>query len=94
MLKKMGFGFKWIRWIEFCIKTVKYSVLVNRGPVGFFSPQKGLRQRDPLSPFLFILATEGLTRILDKTKQLQWIQAFQVGRDPLNTINISLSLCR
>lgn len=72
-----------------CIKTVKHYVLVNRGQVGFFSPRKGLRQGDPLSPFLFILAMEGLTRMLDRAKQLHWIQGFQVGRDPMNTINVS-----
>lgn len=55
LLRKMGFGEKWIRWIKFSIMTVKYSVLINRSPVGFFSPQKDLRKGDPPSPFLFIL---------------------------------------
>lgn len=48
------------------LPTVKYSILVNRAPVGFFSPQNGLRQADPLAPFLFLLAMEGLSKILDK----------------------------
>lgn len=69
--------------------TVKYSVLVNRSPVGFFSPEKGLRQGDLLSPFLFILAMEGLTQMLEKAKGMQWIQGFQVGRNPDNAVTIS-----
>lgn len=51
--------------------TAKYSVLINRSSVRFFSPQKGLRQGDPLSLFLFILAMEGFTQLLDKAKELQ-----------------------
>lgn len=89
ILKQMGFGDRWIRWIYFCISTVKFSVLINRSPVGFFSTQKGLRQGDPLSPYLFILAMEGLSQLLARAKELQWIQGFQVGSNPANTVNVS-----
>lgn len=84
MPKEMGFGDRWIKWI-----TLKYSILVNRSPVGFFSPQKGIRQGDPLSPFLFILAMEGLSKMLDKAKQMQWIEGFRVGRNIENTVTVS-----
>lgn len=70
ILRHMGFGERWIRWIKFSITTVKYSILVNRGPVGFFSPQRGIRQGDPISQFLFILAMEGLSKMLQKASQL------------------------
>lgn len=85
----MGFGDRWIRWIYFCISTVKFSVLINRSPVGFFSTQKGLRQGVPLSPYLFILAMEGLSQLLARAKELQWIQGFQVGSNPATTVNVS-----
>lgn len=87
ILSQMGFGERWIKWIKFNISTVKYSVLTNGSLVGFFSPQRGLRQGDPLSPFLFILAMEGLSRMLDKAKQLQWLKGFDIGRD--REVNIS-----
>lgn len=54
-------------------------ILVNRRPNGFSSPQKGLRKGDALSPFLFILGMEELTQLLDRAKELQWTQGFQVG---------------
>ncbi|XP_019234325.1 PREDICTED: uncharacterized protein LOC109214820 [Nicotiana attenuata] len=85
----MGFGDRWIRWIKYSISTVKFSVLVNRSPVGFFSPQKGIRQGDPLSPFLFILAMEGFSKMIDKANQLQWLKGFDVGRVFENSVSIS-----
>ncbi|KAL3349958.1 hypothetical protein AABB24_022819 [Solanum stoloniferum] len=82
----MGFG---NRWIKYSLTTIKYSVLINKGLVGFFSPQKGLRQGDPLSPFLFILAMECLSKMFQKTCQLQWIEGFKGGSPTGNNVTVS-----
>ena len=64
MLSQLGFDARWIGWIRECITTTTFSVLVNGIPGFSFSPSRGIRQGDPLSPFLFILCAELLTRNL------------------------------
>lgn len=85
----MGFGEGWIRWIRYCITTVKFSILINGELISSFSPHKGLRQGDPLSPFLFILAIEGLIKIIHKATQLQWLEGFRVGNEVETFIGVS-----
>ena len=41
-----------------------YSILLNDSPMRLFSPSRGIRKRDPLSPFLFIMAAEGLIKLI------------------------------
>ncbi|KAF3658664.1 putative phosphomannomutase-like [Capsicum annuum] len=73
----MGFRCRLLKWVEACIKNVRFSVLVNGEPVGFFELERGLRQGDPLSPFLFILAMEGFDYVMKIATQNRWIKGFQ-----------------
>ncbi|CAL5443286.1 unnamed protein product [Camellia sinensis] len=79
MLPNFGFGSKWINRMKECISTARIFVLVNRSPTKEFSPQKGLRQGDPLSPFLFNLAVEGLSILLLRARDLGLIKGVQIG---------------
>ena len=66
VLEKMGFGEKWRRWIRWCLSTVRFSVLVNGTPTGFFQSSRGLRQGDPLLLYLFVIVMETFNRLLKR----------------------------
>ncbi|GMI87604.1 hypothetical protein HRI_002429700 [Hibiscus trionum] len=64
ILIKMGFASSWVSRILHCVSSVSYSVVLN-GIVGQkFIPLRGLRQGDPLSPFLFLICSERLSSLL------------------------------
>lgn len=68
MLEEMGFGHKWCRWIKACLESASVSVLVNGSPTKEFKMEKGLRQGDPLAPFLFLVVAEGLNTLMTEAK--------------------------
>lgn len=59
---RCGFGEKMCNCIALCISSVRFSVLVNDTPMGFFNSSHGLRQEDPLSSLLFVSIMEALSK--------------------------------
>ncbi|GJS55288.1 RNA-directed DNA polymerase, eukaryota, reverse transcriptase zinc-binding domain protein [Tanacetum coccineum] len=66
-------------WIQICLHSARTSTLVNGSPASEFSIKKGLRQGDPLSPFLFILVMEGLHVAIKDACQANLIKGVTVG---------------
>ena len=61
MLIKKGFPQKWRQWISACITSVQYFILINDRPTGKIKPTRGIRQGDPISPFIFVLTMDYLS---------------------------------
>jgi hypothetical protein len=79
-LRKFGFAKAWIRWVMSCVKSVTYSVRLNGDLLKKFRPSRGLRQGDPLSPYLFLFVGEGLSRLLQKEIESNQIQELKICR--------------
>ncbi|GKE07063.1 RNA-directed DNA polymerase, eukaryota, reverse transcriptase zinc-binding domain protein, partial [Tanacetum coccineum] len=77
VMAKLGFGFKWRSWIHGCLRNARSSVLINGSPFKIF---RGLRQGDPLSLFLFILAMEGFHAITCKSVETGIFRGVSIGQ--------------
>jgi hypothetical protein len=79
MLRMCGFEGKWCSWIAHCISFVRFSILVNGSPNGFFSSSRGLRQGDPSSHLLFVFVMEALSRMISVAVNGGLLEGFTVG---------------
>ena len=77
-MKKMGFGDTWVNLMMQCISKATYSALINREPHGHITPTRGLRQGDPLSPYLFLLCMEGFHGLLMKAEENRDIRGVSI----------------
>lgn len=80
VLERLGFPAIWVNWIMQCVSTVSYSYLVNDSVYGEVKPYRGIRQGDPLSPFIFILCSEVLSGMCKKTEREGRLQGVRVAR--------------
>jgi hypothetical protein len=69
VMEQMGFNGRWISLIMMCVKSVRYSILVNGNPCGLITPSKGIRQGDPISPYLFLICAEALSAMLSQANR-------------------------
>lgn len=77
---KMGFHEKWISLMMMCVTMVSYFVLTNGEPRGRIIPSKGIRQGDPIFPYMFLLCAEGLSVMLRKEENDGRIRGVSVCR--------------
>ena len=88
-MERMGFGEKWGRWMKFCVSIIRFSVLVNGSPMDFFGSTRGLCQGDSLSPLLFPLVIEILSRLLKRIEEGGFIRGFQANSRSQGGLHIS-----
>ena len=84
VLFAMNFDSKWIKWIMECVSTIEYTLLLNGSMTRSFKHSQGLRQGDPLSPYLFLLCANVLSISLTQAEELKKIRGVKVGRSGLS----------
>ena len=81
MMQALGFDEAWIELVMVCITSVEYKVIQDGCEVGPIVPGRGLRQGDPISPYLFIMCVEGLSSLLRKYELRGLIHGCKVARN-------------
>ena len=86
MMIKDGFPTSFVSSIMKCVQETSFSILINGQPSRHFLPSRGLRQGDPLSPFLFIICAEGLSTLLRDAEERKMIHGVKIGKkvDPIS----------
>ena len=81
VMEKMGFDAVWIKLMMGCISTTTYSVLIDGEPQGNITPTRRLRQGEPLSPYLFLLCTEGFHGRLKNAESMGDLKGVSICRN-------------
>jgi len=80
IMLKLGFNARWVKFIMACVSSVKYSVRFNSMETESFTPARGIRQGDPLSPYLFLMVVEGLSCLIQKAEERGELDGIKVCR--------------
>ncbi|KAL8512998.1 hypothetical protein ACS0TY_019242 [Phlomoides rotata] len=87
-MERMKCNTKWRKWTNECITTATMLVMVNRSPIKEFKLKRGLRQGDPVSPFLFLLVAEGLSAMTTRAAAMGDIAGAANGKDKVDITHL------
>lgn len=79
-MQAMGFDAVWIRWIMACVTTVRYRIKFNGELLPPFLPSRGLRQGNPISPYLFLFVADCLSKLMKNREDSGLVRGIQVCR--------------
>ena len=86
IMTKLGFPDVWINWVMGCVTTPSFSVMINGKSFGNIKPLRGIRQGDPLSPYVFLLCAKGFNSLLLRVEMEGRIKGVSIcRRKPLVT---------
>jgi hypothetical protein len=88
MLRRFGFCDKWRDWIRVCVFAGNLSILVNGSPTGEINIQRGLKQGDPLAPFLFLIVAEGFSGVMRKAVDVGCYKGLLIGRESVRVSHL------
>ncbi|GJX74351.1 hypothetical protein Tco_0312946, partial [Tanacetum coccineum] len=88
VLKYFGFHPLMIKWIMACVTSTSFSLNLNGDIHGFFKGKRGLRQGDPLSPYLFTLIMEVLTLMIKRRVNLSGVFRYHKHCEELQLVNV------
>lgn len=80
LLTLLGFENRFTKLVMECIMTPRYSILLNGSPFGYFAAERGLRQGDPLSPALFTIFSDILSRMIARAESKGEISGIKISR--------------
>ena len=81
MMEKLGFHEQWIDMVMACVSSVRYKIRFNSQETDMFVPSRGIRQGDPLSPYLFLICAEGLSSMLQFEEEVGSLDGVRVCRN-------------
>ncbi|GLU09187.1 hypothetical protein SLE2022_260600 [Rubroshorea leprosula] len=91
MMNKLGFSTKWRAWIKECLSSATVFAMINGSPTKEFTVSKGLRQGDPLAPFLFLMVAEALNGLISKATEEGLFKGVSVGESELNITHLQFA---
>jgi len=91
VMEAMGFGLKWRSWISQCLSTASISLIINGSPSKPFKMERGIRQGDPLSPFLFVLLAEVLNKMMHRAVNTGLLRGISVGNGNLQISHLQFA---